>query len=316
MTVSRAKNENTKDVWVRCFAEYIDGVFTVKCTNGLNVLEDEIITGAAGVVANIDETYNGKEVPTEEAVVNYVHLHTDKDDIHVTTSDKELWNTTATNHIKDISITSNYLAKGTKENNVLELGLNTSDKIEDEIEDDDTTIPTTKAVFDYVSDVKKDFTAKIEGLLYDNTLNGITVSQTDGVVNLSVDVATLDENSKELDENTKDNVITGTTVKTLIDNEIKELQDEVIKKFAEVGVNYTIANDLPTPAEAKYKGWVYLIPKSTTKSTTNPAQNEYIEFICVNKDTDTWAWEQIGTTKADLTEYIQEGTFNTKVGEL
>jgi hypothetical protein len=92
MMLDRARQENVKDLWFRCYAEYINGEFTVNCTNGLNVLENEIITGAAGVVTEIDETYNGKEVPTEEAVVNYVHLHTDKDDIHVTQDDKDYWN--------------------------------------------------------------------------------------------------------------------------------------------------------------------------------------------------------------------------------
>ena len=319
MIVSRAKNENAKDVWVRCFAEYVDGVFTVKCTNGLNVLENEVITGAAGVVYEIDEVYNGKEVPTEEAVVNYVHLHTDDDDIHVTTTDKELWNTTATNHIKDISLKSEYLTKveieGEETPNVFNLGLKTTDSItKSSAAKNSKAIPTTEAVVSFVEELEKNVQGKIDSIngtlenipsSLDSSFNvkGLVVEQVDGVITkVEVNNASFDKEKNELVESTKDNVITGTEVQNLIDT--------VLAKFAEVGVNYKIADDLPSPNET-HKGWVYLIPKSS-KAT----QNEYFEFICVDKDNDTWAWEQIGTTKADLTDYIKEEEFSKKIEEI
>ena len=319
MMVSRAKNENTKNVWVRCFAEYVDGVFTVKCTNGLNVLEDEVITGAAGVVTEIDEVYNGKEVPTEEAVVNYVHLHTDKDYLHVTQDDKDLWNTTATNHIKDISLKSEYLTKveieGEETPNVFNLGLKTTDSITKSPEAKNSkAIPTTEAVISFVEELEKNVQGKIDSIngtletipsSLDSSFNvkGLVVEQVDGVITkVEVNNASFDKEKNELVESTKDNVITGTEVQNLIDT--------VLAKFAEVGVNYKIADDLPSPNET-HKGWVYLIPKSA-KAT----QNEYVEFICVDKDNDTWAWEQIGTTKADLTDYIKEEEFSKKIEEI
>ena len=118
MMVSRAKNENAKHIWVKCFAEYVDGEFVVKCTNALNVLENEVIVGAAGVVEKIDEKYNGKEVPTEQAVVEYVHIHTDNSEIHVTQQDKDSWNEAvelSSNSLSEISSGNQFIAVSEKE---------------------------------------------------------------------------------------------------------------------------------------------------------------------------------------------------------
>ena len=153
MMVSRAKNENAKDIWVKCFAEYVDGEFVVKCTNALNVLENEVIVGAAGVVENIDEKYNGKEVPTEQAVVEYVHIHTDNGEIHVTQQDKDNWNEAvelSSNALSEISSGNQFIAVSEKEDSEQTITL----QVNDTIVDDATKIPTVKAVYDYVKESK------------------------------------------------------------------------------------------------------------------------------------------------------------------
>lgn len=154
MVVSRAKNEGAKDVWVKCFAEYIDGIFTVKCTNGLNVLEDEIITGAAGVVTKIDEVYDSEyEVPTEHAVVEYVEKHTKDEVIHVTQQDKDNWNKAvedSSNSISKIKSENQYIYVSEKENSEQTVTL----QVNETIVDDATKIPTVKAVYDYVNSSK------------------------------------------------------------------------------------------------------------------------------------------------------------------
>lgn len=299
----KAIQENAEYLWVKCFAEYIDNNFVVKCTNALNLLENEIIISGSDVITEIDEVYNGKEIPTEEAVVKYVHLHTDDSDIHVSTIDKTAWNNTVVNSINDISSSDSYLIKGEKYNNVLELGINATQNISN----DNTTIPTTKAVYDYVENVQKTFNEEIDRI--DDVLGGISgdlnseesdkgikIIQENGVIT-SLTVTPASVENGELVDTTKDNVITGSAVKALLDNRIQEI--------SQAGLNYKIADDLPT-ASSSEKGWIYLIPK--TSKITN---NEYVEFICVDKDDNgTWAWEQIGTTKADLTEYATKEYVN------
>lgn len=475
MMLDRARQENVKDLWFKCYAEYINGEFIVNCTNGLNVLENEIITGAAGVVTEIDETYNGKEVPTEEAVVNYVHLHTDKDDIHVTQDDKDYWNSIQTSvenltgyqfdekyettyfqlfdinsplssydgigfetiahdtgYLESIEVACRLGGKnptnvstwaiiwrivddnsfeklGCSDNSVIHnidtteefnvkynfhksiISLSEGDRIRityhsiDQKHTNSTSVSdcslgcmavgstdkesyykilntnairenycprhkiaiqgnkslkslielTRTELYNEVSS-KSDFIStnlnneterakgaeealggridqlsqnttnsidavheridgvdnridgideRIDNLDSNKSSNGITIEQTDGkITSLAVQSATVNEDGTLKDI---DNVITGTEVKKLINN--------VTTEFSKAGVNYKIETSLPKPASSQYKGWIYLIPKSTSVEN-----NEYIEFICVDKDENTWAWEQIGTTAITL----------------
>ena len=66
-------------------------------------------------------------------------------------------------------------------------------------------------------------------------------------------------------------------------------------------MNYHVlgtGEELPTPSET-YKGIVYL------KKNTESEAGEYIEHLCVNNGTE-WKWEQIGSTKTDLTDYAKK----------
>lgn len=88
----------------------------------------------------------------------------------------------------------------------------------------------------------------------------------------------------------------GTTVASNIKISVweyigKTLTD-VLKGFATIdtGFNYKVADELPLE-EAKWKGWVYLVPSSNSKEN-----NVHDEYICVEDGTTGWKWEQIGTT--------------------
>lgn len=81
---------------------------------------------------------------------------------------------------------------------------------------------------------------------------------------------------------------------------VKSLKSQ-IETIAGAGLNYHVlgaSENLPTPSET-YKGIVYL------KKNTNSEAGEYIEYLCVS-DGSTWSWEQIGSTKTDLTDYAKK----------
>jgi hypothetical protein len=81
---------------------------------------------------------------------------------------------------------------------------------------------------------------------------------------------------------------------------VKSLQGQ-IETIAGAGLNYHVlgtSENLPTPSET-YKGIVYL------KKNTESEAGEYIEYLCVNNGT-AWVWEQIGSTKTDLTDYAKK----------
>ena len=73
--------------------------------------------------------------------------------------------------------------------------------------------------------------------------------------------------------------------------------------------------------EAKWNGWVYLVPSSNSKEN-----NVHDEYICVNKGTKEapqWAWEQIGTTAITIPDppaagnhlELANGSYNVKTVE-
>ena len=80
---------------------------------------------------------------------------------------------------------------------------------------------------------------------------------------------------------------------------VKTLQGQ-IETIAGAGLNYHVLGtdeNLPAPSET-HKGIVYL------KKNTESEAGEYIEHLCVYDGT-TWKWEQIGSTKTDLTDYVK-----------
>ena len=81
---------------------------------------------------------------------------------------------------------------------------------------------------------------------------------------------------------------------------VKTLQGQ-IETIAGAGLNYHVlgaSEELPAPSET-YKGIVYL------KKNTSSEAGEYIEYLCVSNGS-TWSWEQIGSTKTDLTDYAKK----------
>lgn len=80
---------------------------------------------------------------------------------------------------------------------------------------------------------------------------------------------------------------------------VKTLQGQ-IETIAGAGLNYHVlgtGEELPAPSET-YKGIVYL------KKNTESEAGEYIEHLCVYDGT-AWKWEQIGSTKTDLSGYVK-----------
>lgn len=97
---------------------------------------------------------------------------------------------------------------------------------------------------------------------------------------------------------------TDTTVPTVptvgaVAKSVKTLQGQ-IETIAGAGLNYHIlgtSEELPAPSET-HKGIVYL------KKNTESEAGEYIEHLCVYDGT-AWKWEQIGSTKTDLSGYVK-----------
>lgn len=91
-----------------------------------------------------------------------------------------------------------------------------------------------------------------------------------------------------------------------------------VNAYHEAGVSYKIhdSQTLPDLSVAenveKYKNVILLVPDYDTtgnnQDTTAAMSGSYVEWLCVNKGTKeapSWAWEQIGTTEADLSDYAR-----------
>lgn len=76
-----------------------------------------------------------------------------------------------------------------------------------------------------------------------------------------------------------------------------------VNQIISAGVSYQVVTSLPTPSEAN-KGIIYLVADATSES------GSYVEYICVNNGTD-WVNEKIGTTSADLTEYVKSASLGS-----
>ena len=127
--LSTAK-KNADSGLIKCYAEYINGTFTVHCTNGMNLKPGE---GGTVEIDTTDTIVDGSDaVPTSNAVYDHVKLHEDKN-IHITSSERTSWN----NKISEV-VNGDFI-NVTNKNTV-------SVKTSTTISDDATTIPTTKAV--------------------------------------------------------------------------------------------------------------------------------------------------------------------------
>lgn len=156
-------------------------------------------------------------------------------------------------------------------------------------------VDVSVSVFEYIGKKLDNTLSKISfDLNSEKSDKGISIKQSNGLIeSVLVNHSTVNEDGS-LNEETKNNVITGSEVQKMIDN--------VISDFSNAGVKYQIVDNLPMPPKANYHGTVYLVP-----ATQNTSENNYYnEFICIDKDENTWAWEQIGTTKVDLSDYVSK----------
>lgn len=101
--LSTAK-KNADNGLIKCYAEYINGTFTVHCTNGMNLKPGE---GGTVEIDTTDTIVDGSNaVPTSNAVYDHVKSHEDKT-IHITSNERTSWNnnvTNTTNHVNDKNI--------------------------------------------------------------------------------------------------------------------------------------------------------------------------------------------------------------------
>ena len=72
-----------------------------------------------------------------------------------------------------------------------------------------------------------------------------------------------------------------------------------------LGFQYKIVKMLPSPPGKDYENIIYLVP-----NTTGVNGNIFIEYICINKDSN-YIWEQIGslTTDVNLDGYVTKKEF-------
>ena len=133
--LSTAKN-NADSGLIKCYAEYINGTFTVHCTNGMNLKPGE---GGTVEIDTTDTIVDGSDaVPTSNAVYDHVKLHEDKN-IHITSIERTSWNNKVSNISGDNFISTNG-------EQIVSLSLNTTNTITDS----NTTVPTSNAVYDHV----------------------------------------------------------------------------------------------------------------------------------------------------------------------
>lgn len=97
--------------------------------------------------------------------------------------------------------------------------------------------------------------------------------------------------------------------KTYIDSSIAELDQKI---DAVVGVDLVVVDTLPT-ASADTLRKIYLIPSANPKTL-----NSKDEFITVDKGAEAdarYAWEQIGSTEVDLSNYYNKSEVDQKVAD-
>ena len=99
-------------------------------------------------------------------------------------------------------------------------------------------------------------------------------------------------------------LVTGTDVKEAIAD-----INSKIDTLHGSAVTYKVFATLPTAA-AEFKGVVALVPANTGDSAV---AGSYVQYLCVETvsgDNKTYAWQRIGTTAADFTQYAKSVTIN------
>lgn len=274
--LTAARNDKySGGIWIKCFAWYTNGELLIRCSNALNSMpggEKQLETTNTIAAGNF-------KVPTSDAVYHHVNeISKVKEGDFISITDEKETN-------ENGEQTGKILSK-------------ISVKTSSAITEDETTVPTTKAVFDEIGTKFDNITGNISN-------NGIEVVQDKGkITSIGVTSATFDSNEGKINENTQDNVIIGSEVQNII--------DYITTKFAAVGITYEIKDELPAPS-AKYKGHVCLIKKQSNSNLSN----EYKEYICINHN-GNWVWEKIGdtTTEFDTSMFVNKTEFDKKVEEI
>ena len=116
------------------------------------------------------------------------------------------------------------------------------------------------------------------------------------------------------------NIETINTTLTNINNTLQNKQDKLtpgdgitidpdgtisVTNTSTLGFQYKIVSRLPSPPKKDYENIIYLVP-----NTTGVNGNIFIEYICINKDSN-YIWEQIGslTTDVNLDGYVTKTEF-------
>ena len=155
--------------------------------------------------------------------------------------------------------------------------------------------------------------------------NAITTAQNGAVTT----VKALTLSASDTDDAAKVTVTLGGTVETptltVTTSDIASAQsltalETKVNNFHKAGVSYVVADTLPTIAsgtEATYNGKVYLV--NTGLNGVVAADGSRIEYMYVNKGSEespAWDWEQIGTTKTDLSGYATNATIEAMDADL
>lgn len=99
----------------------------------------------------------------------------------------------------------------------------------------------------------------------------------------------------------KNALINGTTY-WIADRESREKIEDLYTRFASA-FHIEIFEELPEAGE-DYASTLAFVPDQSAAAGT------YTEYACVktSSNPDVWAWEKIGTTEADLSDYVQKST--------
>ena len=115
-------------------------------------------------------------------------------------------------------------------------------------------------------------------------------------------------------------LVTGATVEAFVSDVVSEVSSDLtaleqkVDNFHKAGVSYQVLSELPKLEDLEdkglqYNGVIVLIPEplegDPEPTTPEAIAGSYTEYLCV-KSGDSYKWEQIGTTKVDLRNYVQD----------
>lgn len=189
--------------------------------------------------------------------------------------------------------------------------------------DDKTNFVTAQTVIDAISDI--DFPdVKVDG---SSRGYGISFSSHDASGAFSthymhIATATYTPAVGETDASwtEKGYLVTGSTVETFVGAEVGKVANDLatleskVNAYHEAGISYKVhdSQTLPDLSVAEnvenYKNVILLVPSTAPGDQTDDATaaitGGYVEWLCVKTGETTYAWEQIGTTEADLHGYV------------